>query len=145
MPRIKKNPLEPKKVKIKEQRIPMVKLLKDKDLRTAAKNLEDFRLKFREEEILYGATLVVKYDNWDHTFKVVAERFETTEEVTARVEKERLAAEAKKKREAERKAKEAADKANREKVRMNKVLEELKIYARNSGIPIDVLVDSLKA
>jgi hypothetical protein len=141
MPRIKKNPLEAKKVKIKEQRIPMIKLLKDKDLRTAAKNLEDFRLKFREEEILYGATLTVKYDNWTHEFKVVAERFETTEETLARVEKERLAAEAKKRREAEKKAAEAKREADRLATEQRKAFDMIHELARKHGIHPRDLVD----
>ena len=144
MPRAKKNPLEPKKIKIKEQRIPMVKLLKDKDLRTAAKALEDFRLKFREEEILYGATLTVKYDTWNHDFRIVAERLETKEETLARVEKERLAAEAKKKREAERKVREAKAKEEREQRRIAEALDDLRKHAMIHGISLDRLVDSLK-
>ena len=144
MPRAKKNPLEPKKIKIKEQRIPLVKLLGGKDLRTAAKNLEDFRLKFREEEILYGATLTVRYDTWHHSFRVVAERLETSEETVARVEKERLAAEARKRREAERKAKEEKAKAEREQRRIAEALEDLRKHAMIHGIPLDKLVDSLK-
>jgi len=144
VPRAKKNPLEPKKIKIKEQRIPLVKLLNGKDLRTAAKALEDFRLKFREEEILFGATLTVKYDSWTHEFKVLAERMETSEETLARVEKERLAEEARKKREAERKAKEEKAKAEREQRRIAEALEDLRKHALIHGIPLDRLVDSLK-
>jgi hypothetical protein len=144
VPRAKKNPLEPKKIKIKEQRIPMVKLLKDKDIRTAAKNLEDFRLKMKEEEILLGATLTVKYDSWTHDFKLLAERLETKEETLARVEKERLAEEARKKREAERKIKEAKAKEEREQRRIAEALEDLRKHAMIHGIPLDRLVDSLK-
>jgi hypothetical protein len=144
MPRPKKNPLEPKRVKIKEVRIPMQKLLKDKDLRTAAKNLEDFRLGFREEEILYGASLTVKYDSWDSQFKLVVDRLETPEETAERIEKERLALEAKKKREAERKAREEKEKALREERRIAQALDDLRKHAMTHGIPLDRLVDSLK-
>jgi hypothetical protein len=144
VPRAKKNPLEPKKIKIKEQRIPLVKLLNGKEIRVAAKNLEDFRLKFGEEEILYGATLTVKYDTWHRSFRVVAERLETKEETLARVEKERLAEEARKRREAERKIKEAKARAEREQRRIAEALEDLRKHAMIHGIPMDVLVDSFK-
>jgi hypothetical protein len=144
MPRAKKNPLEAKKIKIKEQRIPLVKLLNGKDLRTAAKALEDFRMKFREEEILFGAALTVKYDTWNRDFHVVAERLETSEETLARVEKERLAAEAKKKREAERKVREAKAKEEREQRRIAEALDDLRKHAMIHGISLDRLVDSLK-
>jgi len=144
VPRAKKNPLEPKKIKLKEQRIPLVKLLNGKEIRVAAKALEDFRLKFGEEEILYGATLTVKYDTWDRDFRIVAERMETAEETLARVEKERLAEEARKRREAERKIKEAKAKAEREQRRIAEALEDLRKHAMIHGIPLDRLVDSLK-
>ncbi len=144
MGRPKKDPLAPKRVKIKEVRIPMQKLLKDKDLRTAAKNLEDFRLKFKEEEILYGAALTIKYDTWDREFKLLVDRLETAEETAERVEKERLAAEEKRRREAERKAREEKAKAEREQKRIAEALEDLRKHAMIHGIPMDKLVDSLK-
>jgi inorganic pyrophosphatase/exopolyphosphatase len=144
MGRPKKNPNERKIVEIKKLRIPMVKLLNGKDIRTAAKNLEDFRLKMKEEEILLGATLTVKRDAWNDDFHLVATRPETDQELAERLEKERLAAEAKKKREAERKAKEEKAKAEREQRRIAEALEDLRKHAMIHGIPMDVLVDSLK-
>jgi len=144
MPRPKKNPTEPKKIKLKEQRIPMVKILNGKEIREAAKALEDFRLKFKEEEILYGAKLVIKYDAWDSDFNLIAERLETADEVSARLEKERLAIEAKKRREAERKAAEAKRREQEEQDRINRVLDDLRKHALKHGIPMDVLVDRLK-
>jgi len=145
MGRPKKISTDPKKIKIKEARIPLQKLINGKEIRQAAKNLEDFRLKFKEEEILYGATLTIKYDTWDRSFRVVAERLETSEETTERVEKERLAEEAKKRREAERKAKEAEEAKRREEARINRVLQELREHAKAHNIPMDILVDSLKS
>jgi hypothetical protein len=75
MPR--KNANERKIVQIKTVRIPLVKLLHGKEIRAAAKALEDFRLKMKEEEILLGATLTIKRDAWDRDFNLVATRPET--------------------------------------------------------------------
>jgi uncharacterized membrane protein YqiK len=69
---------------------------------------------------------------------------ETKEETLARVEKERLAEEARKRREAERKIKEAKAKAEREQRRIAEALEDLRTHAMIHGIPLDVLVDSFK-
>jgi hypothetical protein len=133
-----------KTIQIKKMRIPMVKLINGKDIRTAAKALEDFRLKMNELEILHGATLTVKYDNWNSDFNLVATRPETDNEMADRLEKARLAAEAKQRREAERKVREAKQKEEREQRRIAEALEDLRKHAMHHGIPIDRLVDSLK-
>jgi hypothetical protein len=144
MGRPKKNPGERKLIEIKQLRVPMQKLLHNKDIRTAAKNLEDFRLKMKEEEILLGATLTVRRDTYGNDYWLVATRPETDQELADRLEKERLAAEAKKRREAERKAKEEKEKALREERRIAQALDDLKKHAQIHGIPLEKLVDSLK-
>ena len=90
----RKKTTDRKTLQIKKLRIPLRKLLDGKEIREAAKNLEDFRLKMNELEILQGAKLTVKYDNWDSTFDLVATRPETDAEMNDRLEKARLAAEA---------------------------------------------------
>jgi hypothetical protein len=119
----------------------MVKLLDGKDIRTAAKNLEDFRLKMNELEILHGATLTVKYDNWNSDFNLVATRPETDNEMNDRLEKARLAAEAKQRREAEKKAAEAKREADRVIAEQRKAFDMIHELARKHGIHPRDLVD----
>jgi hypothetical protein len=119
----------------------MVKLLDGKDIRTAAKNLEDFRLKMNELEILHGATLTVKYDNWNSDFNLVATRPETDNEMNDRLEKARLALEAKQRREAEKKAAEAKREADRVIAEQRKAFDMIHELARKHGIHPRDLVD----
>jgi hypothetical protein len=126
---------------IKQARIPLVKLLNGKDIRTAAKNLEDFRLKMNELEILHGATLTVKYDNWNSDFNLVATRPETDQEMADRLEKARLALEAKQRREAEKKAAEAKREADRVIAEQRKAFDMIHELARKHGIHPRDLVD----
>ena len=141
----RKNPTDRKIIQIKKLRIPLVKLLNGKDIRTAAKNLEDFRLKMKEEEILLGATLTVKYDNWNSDFNLIATRPETDNEMNDRLEKARLALEAKQRREAERKATEAARKEKDRIDRLHKTKEQLIKMAYEAGIDREHLVDFLNS
>jgi hypothetical protein len=141
----RKNPTDRKIIQIKKLRIPLVKLLNGKDIRTAAKNLEDFRLKMKEEEILLGATLTVKYDNWNSDFNLIATRPETDNEMNDRLEKARLALEAKQRREAERKATEAARKEKDRIDRLHKTKEQLIKMAYEAGIAREHLVDFLNS
>jgi uncharacterized protein (DUF1800 family) len=137
----RKKPADRKIITIKQARIPLVKLLNGKDIRTAAKNLEDFRLKMNELEILHGATLTVKYDNWNSDFNLVATRPETDQEMNDRLEKARLAAEAKQRREAEKKAAEAKREADRVIAEQRKAFDMISELARKHGIHPRDLVD----
>jgi uncharacterized protein (DUF1800 family) len=137
----RKKPADRKIITIKQARIPLVKLLNGKDIRTAAKNLEDFRLKMNELEILHGATLTVKYDNWNSDFNLVATRPETDQEMNDRLEKARLAAEAKQRREAEKKAAEAKREADRVIAEQRKAFDMIHELARKHGIHPRDLVD----
>ena len=141
----RKKTTDRKTIQIKKLRIPMVKLLDGKDIRTAAKNLEDFRLKMNELEILHGATLTVKYDNWNSDFNLVATRPETDNEMNDRLEKARLAAEVKQRREAERKANEAARKEKDRIDQLHKTKELLIKMALEAGIARENLVDFLNS
>lgn len=137
----RKKTTDRKIITIKQARIPLVKLLNGKDIRTAAKNLEDFRLKMNELEILHGATLTVKYDNWNSDFNLVATRPETDNEMNDRLEKARLAAEAKQRREAEKKAAEAKREADRVIAEQRKAFDMISELARKHGIHPRDLVD----
>jgi hypothetical protein len=130
-----------KTIQIKKLRIPMVKLINGKDIRTAAKALEDFRLKMNELEILHGATLTVKYDNWNSDFNLIATRPETDNEMNDRLEKARLALEAKQRREAEKKAAEAKREADRVIAEQRKAFDMISELARKHGIHPRDLVD----
>jgi hypothetical protein len=123
----------------------MVKLLDGKDIRTAAKNLEDFRLKMNELEILQGATLTVKYDNWNSDFNLVATRSETDAEMNDRLEKARLAAEAKQRREAEKKIVDAKRKEEARAKELIQTKERLIKMALEAGIDREHLVDFLNS
>jgi hypothetical protein len=130
---------------IKQARIPLVKLMNGKDIRTAAKNLEDFRLKMNELEILHGATLTVKYDNWNSDFNLVATRPETDNEMNDRLEKARLAAEAKQRREAEKKIVDAKRKEEARAKELIQTKERLIKMALEAGIDRENLVDFLNS
>jgi hypothetical protein len=137
----RKKSTDRKTIQIKKLRIPLRKLLDGKDIREAAKNLEDFRLKMNELEILQGAKLTVKYDNWDSTFDLVATRQETDAEMNDRLEKARLALEAKQRREAEKKAAEAKREADRVIAEQRKAFDMISELARKHGIHPRDLVD----
>jgi hypothetical protein len=141
----RKKTTDRKTIQIKKLRIPMVKLLDGKDIRTAAKNLEDFRLKMNELEILHGATLTVKYDNWNSDFNLVATRPETDNEMNDRLEKARLAAEAKQRREAEKRANEAKRKEQAQIDQLHRTKEQLIKMALEVGIDREHLVDFLNS
>ena len=137
----RKKTTDRKTLQIKKLRIPLRKLLDGKEIREAAKNLEDFRLKMNELEILQGAKLTVKYDNWDSTFDLVATRPETDDEMNDRLEKARLALEAKQRREAEKKANEAKREADRVIAEQRKAFDMIHELARKHGIHPRDLVD----
>ena len=137
----RKNSNDRKTIQIKKLRIPLVKLLDGKDIRTAAKNLENIRLKMNDLEILHGATLTVKYDNWNSDFNLVATRPETDQELEARIEKARKAAEAKQRREAEKRAAEAKREADRVIAEQRKAFDMIHELARKHGIHPRDLVD----
>jgi hypothetical protein len=139
MPR--KSPNERKTVQIKSIRIPLVKLIVGKEIREAAKALEDFRLKMNEQEILMGAKLTIKRDAWDDAYHLVASRPETDQEMADRIEKARLAAEAKKRREAEKKLREAQAAEKRKLDEQRKAFEMIEKLAREHGVHPRDLVD----
>ena len=92
----KKN--ERKTVEVGRKRVPLKKLLHGKEIRVAAKALEDFRLQLVEQEFLLGAKITLHFDSYGD-LTAVAKRPETDNEMFKRLEKARLVAEAKAERE----------------------------------------------
>jgi transposase len=122
-----------KTVEIGSKRIPMKKLLNGKEIREAAKALEDFRLHFTEHEILHGGRIMLKVGEYGEVTAVV-KRLETDNEYNDRLEKARLAAEAK----IERERKAALAKAEKERIaeenKRARTLEYIKKLAEEQGI-----------
>ena len=137
----RKNPTDRKIVQIKKIRLPIVKLLDGKEIRAAAKALEDYRLKMNDLEILHGAKLTIKRDAWNDNYDLVATRPETDQEMADRLEKARKAAEAKQRRAAEKRAAEAKREADRVIAEQRKAFDMIHELARKHGIHPRDLVD----
>lgn len=129
---------ERKTIEVGSKRIPLRQLLNGKEIREAAKALEDFRMKLNEQEFLYGAKISIKWDNYGDVY-AVARRLETDKEFTDRLEKARLAAEAKKERERIRQIK-AEERARQEEAnKKQRVAEYIQKLAKEAGISVDIL------
>lgn len=139
-----KKQLERKNVEIGRKRIPLRKLLHGKEIREAAKALEDFRLGLNEQELLYGAKLIVQMDTYGEA-QLIARRLETDNEYADRLEKARVAAEQKAERERKRKLM-AEERAKRDaETRKERVAQHIKELAKSNGLSVDELLDALKA
>ena len=125
--------LKKKLLEIDSKRIPMRQLLHGKEIREAAKALEDFRLKLNDKEILYGAKIFIKWEDYG-TVHAVARRLETDQEFADRIEKARLAAEAKKERERKRKLQAEIRAREEAESRKARVLSHLKELAKSNGL-----------
>jgi len=135
MPR---NKQERKTVEIGRKRIPLRTLLHSKEIRDAAKSLEDFRKKLNEQEFLHGAKLYVDWDNYNEV-DIVARRLETDKEYADRLERARIAAEQKALREQKRIA-EAEKRAQRDIIRKKQeAVDLIQKLARGAGISVDIL------
>ena len=133
-----------KTVELKKVRIPLRKLLHGFEIREAAKNLENFRLKLLEEELMQGAKLTIKVEAYTGEYNLVATRLETDKEFNDRIEKARLAAEARKEREAKRKLMEAERKKRDAEVRKSQLALRIKEMALSNGMSVDELTEMLK-
>jgi len=122
-----------KTIEVGRKRIPMKKLLHGKEIRSAAKALEEFRLNLNEAEFMYGAKITIQMDSYGE-YTAVAKRLETDSELANRLEKVRLAAEAKKEREAKRKLVEAEKARRDEESRKARTIEQMKVMAKANGI-----------
>lgn len=127
-----------KTIEIDSKRIPLRQLLHGKEIREAAKALEGFRMKLNEQEFLYGAKITIKWDNYGDVY-AVARRPETDKEFADRIEKARLAAEAKKEREAKRKLQAEIRAREEEQNKKARVAEYIKKLASDAGISVDIL------
>lgn len=135
-----------KLVEIGKKRVPLRKLIHGKEIREAARALEDFRLNFNEEEILLGAKLILKYEPGGDAM-LYAMRPETDKEYNDRLEKARKALEAKKERERIRKlqAEERARKAEENrKVNAAKTIKELIESNGLSSRDLEKILDSYR-
>lgn len=127
-----------KMVEVDRKRVPLRKLFHGKEIRDAAAALEDYRLKLNEAEFLYGAKITLTMDSYGECV-AVAKRLETDSEFAARLERARLAEEAKKEREA-RKAIEAELKAANAAERQRKqAIETMKNLMKSNNVTLDDL------
>lgn len=129
---------ERKTIELDRKRIPLRQLLNGKEIREAARALEDFRMKLNEQEFLYGAKITIKWDDYSDVY-AVARRPETDKEYADRLEKARIAAEVKAerarikaKREEQRKIEEEANKKAR-------VAEYIQKLAKEAGIAVNIM------
>lgn len=128
-----KNKHERKLIEIDRKGIPLRTLIHGKEIRDAAKSLEDFRMKLNEKEFLYGAKLFVDWHDYG-TVDIVARRPETDSELAERIERLRIAAEQKAERERKRKLA-AEQRAIREKaLEKQRAIEALKNMAKANGL-----------
>lgn len=128
---------ERKTIEIDRKRIPLRNLLHGKEIREAAKALEDFRMKLNEQEFLYGAKIIIKWENYGEAY-AVARRLETDKEFADRLETVRLAAEAKVERERIRKLKEAKRREQEELNKKARVAEYIQKLAKDAGIAVTI-------
>jgi hypothetical protein len=131
-----------KTIEVARRRVPLKKLLHGKEIREAAKALEDFRMNLNEAEFLYGAKITLMMDSYGE-LQAVARRLETDKEFADRMEKARLAAEAKKAREAKRRAEEEKRAIEAAFRRRAQAAEYIRNVAKEHGITSDELVDIL--
>ena len=132
---------ERKTVEIGRKRIPLRSLIHGKEIRDAAKSIENFRMKMNEQEFLYGAKLYVDWKDYG-TADIVARRLETDQEYADRLERQRLLEEQKRERERKRKealeAKKAAEEANRK----ERAAELIKKLAKENGLSSKDLMEA---
>ena len=130
--------IERKTVEIDRKRIPLRSLLHGKEIRDAAKSLEDFRMKLNEKEFLYGAKLYVDWKDYG-SVDIVARRPETDQEYADRLERQRLLEEQKRERERKRKEQEEFRARQREIKRKAQAAELIKKLAEENGIAVNIL------
>lgn len=128
---------ERKLIEIDRKRIPLRSLLHGKEIRDAAKAVEDFRMKLNEKEFLYGAKLFVDWKDYG-TVDIVARRPETDQEYADRLERIRIAEEQKRERERRRQEQEEARARQRALRKKLDAAEMIKKLAQEAGIAIKI-------
>lgn len=136
--------LQKKTIELKKVRIPLRKLFHGVEIRQAAENLKNFRLKLLEEELMQGAKLTIKVETYTNDFNLIATRLETDREFEARIEKARIAAEQKAEREAKRKLMEEERKKREFEMRKIRAIEHIKDMAKSNGMSLKELTEMLK-
>lgn len=131
-----------KTVEVARKRVPLRKLFHGKEIRDAAKALEDFRLNLNEAEFLYGGKITLTMDSYGEC-TAVAKRPETDNELANRIEKARLAAVAKQEREVKRKLAEVEKKKRDEETRKARTIEQMKSMVKANGLTVDDLKELL--
>lgn len=126
-----------KTVEVGSKRIPLRTLLNGKEIRDAAAALEGFRMNLNEEEFLYGAKITIKWDSYDSVY-AVARRLETDKEFADRLEKQRLAEEAKVERARIKAAKDEQRLREEEATKKARTAEYIKKLAAEAGILVDI-------
>lgn len=134
--------LKRKQIELKSERVPLKKLLNGYEIREAAKNLENFRLKLNEQEILYGAKIKLKVADYGETY-MVAVREETDEEYAKRVERARVLAEQRVQAKLRRDALQAQRQREAEKLARSEAVQNLKQQMRAAGLSVSDLIDVL--
>ena len=134
--------LKRKQIELKSERVPLKKLLNGFEIREAAQNLENFRLKLNEQEILYGAKIKIKVADYGECY-MVAVREESDQEYNARVEKARVLAEQRAQARQRREAQQAQRKREAEKLAKSQAVQNLKAQMRASGLTVSDLIDAL--
>ncbi len=134
--------LKRKQIELKSERVPLKKLLNGYEIREAAQNLENFRLKLNEYEILYGARIKLKVADYGEC-SMTAVREETDEEYAKRVERARILAEQRQQAKQRRDALQAQRRREAEKLAKSQAVENLKQQMRAAGLSVSDLVDIL--
>lgn len=134
--------LKRKQIELKSERVPLKKLLNGYEIREAAQNLENFRLKLNEYEILYGARIKLKVADYGETY-MTAVREETDEEYNKRVERARVLAEQRVAAKQRRDALQEQRRREAEKLARSQAVQNLKQQMRASGLTVSDLIDAL--
>jgi hypothetical protein len=127
-----------KLVEVGRKRVPLRKLLHGKEIRDAATALEEYRLHLNEAEFLYGAKITLTMDTYGECI-AVAKRPETDSEYNARLEKARLAEEAKREREIKRAAEAEIKAAKKAETQRKQAIETLKTMMKHNNVTIEDL------
>lgn len=136
--------IERKTVEVGRKRVPLRKILHNKEIRIAAKALEDFRLQLVEQEFLLGAKIILQIDTYGELI-AVAKRPETDNELEKRLEKARIAQEQKVERERKRKIAEVERAKKLEVDRKKNAIESIKRIAQTNNLSAEELADMLKS
>jgi len=139
-----KKSAERKLVELGRKRIPLRKLIHSKEIRDAAKALEDCRLLFKEEEFFQRARLTLKWEPGGDCY-LLAHREETDNEYADRLEKQRQVKEAREARERARREHEAELKRKVEAQRRLQTIRTLQELIQKNQISKEELEQLLKS